>query len=295
VIATAEAHLVGGWFERFVPRCAPVAAALAPVGALRVTRPTIRTGPPAGTRIVHTARVAAAPEGPTAAAVVLAGGSGTRVGADRNKVYLRLRGRPVLAWSIATFTEMPEIGIVVLVVRAPDRMLADRVLAEHAAPGVEVVTGGATRQESELAGLRRLADRIGAGAVDAVLVHDGARPLAGRSLAAAVLAAARATGGAVPGLRRSDLATATPDGAGLAGSAPEGLVAVQTPQGFRAAPLLAAYEEAAARGFAGTDTASCMQRFAPDVPIRWVPGEERNFKITYAHDLAVAAHAAPTG
>jgi 2-C-methyl-D-erythritol 4-phosphate cytidylyltransferase len=222
---------------------------------------------------------------------VLAGGSGTRVGADRNKVYLPLRGRPVLAWSLATFTGMPEVGVVVLVVREPDREPARRLLAEHTPGGVEVVTGGRTRQESELAALRLLAPRIADGTVDAVLVHDGARPLAGRALAAAVLAAARETGGAVPGLWRTDLAVAAPDGSGLAGPAPDGLVAVQTPQGFRAAPLLAAYEEAARHGFTGTDTASCMERFAPDVPIRWVPGDERNFKITYAHDLHVAEHA----
>jgi 2-C-methyl-D-erythritol 4-phosphate cytidylyltransferase len=231
--------------------------------------------------------------GPVAGAIVLAGGSGTRLGAERNKVYLPLRGRPVLVWSIATFTDMPEVGAVVLVVRESDRPLADRMLAEHTAGGVEVVIGGSTRQESELAGLRRLAARIDGGVIDAVLVHDAARPLAGRELASSVLAAARATGGAVPGLWRDDLAVAAPDGSGLAGPSPEGLVAVQTPQAFRAAPLLAAYEEAAGCGFVGTDTASCMERFAPDVPIRWVPGDERNIKITYAHDLLVAEHAAP--
>jgi 2-C-methyl-D-erythritol 4-phosphate cytidylyltransferase len=257
---------------------------------------TVRRSAPGGARQTgHVGARAERPDRPTAAAVVLAGGSGTRVGAQRNKVYLPLRGRPVLAWSIDTFAGMPEIGVVVLVVREPDRELAEGVLAECAASGVEVVTGGVTRQESELAGLRRLATRITDGAVDAVLVHDGARPLADRSLAAAVLAAARAAGGAVPGLRRTDLATATPDGSGLAGPAPVGLVAVQTPQGFRAGPLLAAYTAAAQCGFAGTDTASCMQRFAPDLPIRWVPGDERNFKITYAHDLAVAEHAARSG
>jgi 2-C-methyl-D-erythritol 4-phosphate cytidylyltransferase len=224
---------------------------------------------------------------------VLAGGSGTRVGAEQNKVYLPLRGRPVLAWSIAAFTGMPDVGVVVLVVREADRALAEQVLAEHAAPGVEVVTGGRTRQESELAALRRLATRITDGSVDVVLVHDGARPLLRRRLAAAVLAAARASGGAVPGLWRTDLAAAEPDGAAVTGPDPGGLVAVQTPQGFRAAPLLAAYEAAAGCGFVGTDTASCMERFAPDLPIRWVPGDERNFKITYAHDLVVAEHALP--
>jgi 2-C-methyl-D-erythritol 4-phosphate cytidylyltransferase len=227
---------------------------------------------------------------PAAAAVVLAGGSGTRVGAGRNKVYLPLGGRPVLAWSLDTFTGMPGIGAVVLVVRAEDRAAATALLAGHGA-GVEVVTGGSTRQESELAALRHLAPRIAEGSIDVVLLHDGARPLVSRALAAEVLRVARAEGGAVPGLRRDDLAAAGPQPATLAGPAPEGLVAVQTPQGFRAGPLLAAYEEADGAGFAGTDTASCMERFAPGVRIRWVPGEERNFKITYAHDLVAAAHA----
>jgi 2-C-methyl-D-erythritol 4-phosphate cytidylyltransferase len=243
--------------------------------------------------IRHTYAVKTPSPTPTAAAIVLAGGSGTRLGGERNKVYLPLRGRPVLAWSLATFTGMPEVGAVVLVVREPDRPVAERILAEHTRGGVEVVVGGSTRQASELAGLRRLAGRIDRGEIDVVLVHDAARPLAGRELASSVLNAARITGGAVPGLWRDDLAVAGPDGSGLAGPSPEGLVAVQTPQGFRAAPLLAAYEEAAGRGFVGTDTASCMERFAPDVPIGWVPGDERNIKITYAHDLLVAEHAAP--
>lgn len=230
---------------------------------------------------------------PTAAAVVLAGGSGTRVGAGRNKVYLPLGGRSVLAWSIAVFTGMPDFGVVVLVVRAEDRLAAQEVLAD-CDRDVEIVTGGGTRQESELAALRHLAARIEDGSIDAVLIHDGARPLAGRSLVQAVLTAAREGGGAVPGMRRDDLAAAAPDGTGLAGPPPAGLVAVQTPQGFRAGPLLAVYEEAARQGFVGTDTASCMERFAPGVPIRWVRGEERNFKITYPHDLLVAEHALPS-
>jgi 2-C-methyl-D-erythritol 4-phosphate cytidylyltransferase len=223
------------------------------------------------------------------------------VGAGRNKVYLPLGGRPVLVWSLETFARMPGVGPVVLVVRAEDRGTAAALLTAAGLADVEVVTGGATRQESELAALRHLAPRITDGSVDVVLLHDGARPLAGRALAAEVLRVARGTGGAVPGLRRDDLAAVAAAGADppagdvLAGPAPDGLVAVQTPQGFRAAPLLAAYEDAARDGFTGTDTASCMERFAPGVQVRWVPGEERNFKITYAHDLVAAEHALRSG
>lgn len=238
-----------------------------------------------------------------AAAVVLAGGSGTRLGAGRNKVYLSLAGRPVLAWSLATFARMPEIGPIVLVVRPADHAAAHALLRADDPPGlvdVEVVDGGTTRQESELCGLRRLADRITAGEVDAVLVHDGARPLMTEALARAVLDAARVHGGAVPGVPCGELAvveTVTesdgpcdPEDERLTGPAPSGLVAVQTPQGFRAAPLLAACDAAARAGFVGTDTASYVERFSR-LSTRWVPGDERNIKITYPSDLRVAEQA----
>lgn len=225
-----------------------------------------------------------------AAAMVLAGGSGSRVGADRNKVYLPVAGRSVLAWSVDALAGAAGVGPVVLVVRPQDRDLAREVLDEESAHGaaVEVVDGGATRQDSELAGLRALAGRIGTGEVDVVLVHDGARPLVGAALVAEVLRVARASGGAVPGLVRTDLATV--DGAGGL-VAPARHTAVQTPQGFRAAPLLAAYERAALEGFSGTDTASCVERFAPDVTVRCVAGDPRNVKVTYLHDLDVVAGA----
>lgn len=218
---------------------------------------------------------------------MLAGGSGTRVGAERNKVYLTVAGRTVITRSLAAMMATPGVGPVVLVVRAADRDLAESVVAAEL-PGarIEIVAGGATRQESELAGLRLLAPRIAGGAVDVVLIHDGARPLASPALAAEVLRVARESGGAVPGLPRADLATA--GAAGLAGPAPDGLVAVQTPQGFRAGPLLAAYEAAALAAFTGTDTASCVAEFAPELPILAIAGEHRNFKITHLHDLALA-------
>lgn len=218
---------------------------------------------------------------------MLAGGGGTRVGAGRNKVYLPLAGRSVIAWSLDALAGTPGVGPVVLVVRPQDADLATGVLAREIGFPVETVPGGDTRQASELAGLRQLAGRITSGEVDVVLIHDGARPLVSRGLVAAVLAEARATGGAVPGLARTDLAAAGV-AAALAGPAPAGLVAVQTPQGFRAAALLAAYEQAAREGFAGTDSASCTARFAPDLVVRAIPGEDRNFKITYGHDLLYA-------
>jgi 2-C-methyl-D-erythritol 4-phosphate cytidylyltransferase len=223
-----------------------------------------------------------------AAAVVLASGAGTRVGAGVNKVYLPLSGRRLLAWSLEAFGHTPGIGTLVLVTRPQDAELAAEVLdAYRGIVPVEIVHGGATRQASELQALRQLAGRISGGAIDTVLLHDAARPLIGTGLIAAVLSAAREYGGAVPGLVAEDVVAVTEDGTRLEGKAPGGIVRVQTPQGFRARPLLAAYEQAELEGFLGTDTASCMEKFS-SLPVRWVPGSEENFKITYPHDLVVA-------
>ncbi|GAB3502299.1 IspD/TarI family cytidylyltransferase [Amycolatopsis cihanbeyliensis] len=224
---------------------------------------------------------------PTAAAVVLASGAGTRVGADLNKVYLRVAGRCVVSWSLAAFRQVPHIGVLLLVGRPRDAELIAGVLADEVDAEVEVIDGGASRQESELRALRHLAGRIAAGRIDTVLLHDGARPLVSPDLITEVLRTAREHGGAIPGLPTEDVVAVNADGTLVTGPGPRGAVRAQTPQAFRAEPLLAAYERAASEGFSGTDTASCMERYS-DVPVHWVRGERENLKVTYPHDLRVA-------
>lgn len=224
----------------------------------------------------------------TAAGVVLASGAGTRVGAGINKVFLPLAGRRVVSWSVDALARVPGVGVVVLVVRPEDHGYVTEVLkTELGDRTVEVIHGGAERQESELNALRHLRARIHAGAVDVVLMHDAARPLPTPELVSGILAAARAYGGAVPGVQADDLRPLDADGSLARQAEPGRLVRMQTPQGFRARPLLEAYEQAAREGFLGTDTASCVERFS-DLPVRWLQGEDTNLKITYADDLRIA-------
>jgi 2-C-methyl-D-erythritol 4-phosphate cytidylyltransferase len=222
-----------------------------------------------------------------AVGVVLAAGLGTRVGADGNKVYLPLAGRSMVAWSLHALTQVPQIGRSVLVHRRGERDLAHRtVTSEVPAATVELVEGGDSRHASEFNVLRHLADDIESGAVDVVLIHDAARPLAGRDNFVTAIEVAREFGGAIPALAIPDVVQQTPAGV----ESPRGwgtLVRVQTPQAFRARPLLRAYRAAAADGFEGTDTSSCIEKYTGE-QVRTFPGDEGNLKVTYAHDVAVA-------
>ena len=224
--------------------------------------------------------------GPYAVGVVLAAGLGTRVGADGNKAYLPLAGRSMVAWSLTAVTQVAEIARTVLVYRRGELDLArDTVAAELPGAAVELVEGGDSRHASEFNVLRYLADDIESGVVDVVLIHDAARPLAGHDMFVTALSVAREFGGAIPALTIPDVVRQGPAGVESAGG---GLVRVQTPQAFRAQPLLSAYRAAAAEAFEGTDTSSCIEKYT-DEQVRTFPGDAGNLKVTYAQDVAVAA------
>jgi 2-C-methyl-D-erythritol 4-phosphate cytidylyltransferase len=221
--------------------------------------------------------------------VVLAAGMGTRVGADGNKAYLPLADRSMVSWSVNAVAHTPEIDRTVLVYRRGERATAELMVeTELGSATVELVEGGDTRHGSELNVLRYLSADIESGAVDVVLIHDAARPLAGPDLMRTAVTIAREFGGAVPVLPAGDVVTAAADGH-LCAVDDTALMRVQTPQAFRALPLLAAYRAAEGEGFEGTDTSSCVQRFT-DVDVRVFDGASTNFKVTFPHDVQVAAH-----
>jgi 2-C-methyl-D-erythritol 4-phosphate cytidylyltransferase len=225
--------------------------------------------------------------GPRVALVVLAAGDGRRAGHDTNKVLLPLAGRRVFTWGIRWGRGLERVTHTVLVIRDQDRMTVRQVLEREVdGPPVLVVDGGESRHASEWAALQGLAPAIHAEQVDVVVIHDAARPLASTQLFADVVETAMRDGGAVPVLEQHGL-TSLDDRAPPHGDGEMAVVSVQTPQAFRAAPLLAAYSRAATEGFVGTDTASCMERYT-ELPVRCVAGDARNIKITYPEDLFLA-------
>jgi 2-C-methyl-D-erythritol 4-phosphate cytidylyltransferase len=223
-----------------------------------------------------------------AAFVVLAGGSGSRLGGERNKVYLPVAGKPMISWSLAWAAQTREVGPVVLVIRPQDDDVATEAIAAAGLDrAVAIVRGGATRHRSEEAALDHLAGAISAGDVDVVAIHDGARPLAGADLLRTAIHAAARHGGAVPTV--PDDRAWLVDGKGHLRPPAAGtwLHRVQTPQAFRALPLLEAYSRARLSGIEGTDTAAALEGVSGLRVVR-VPGLEANVKVTFAPDLALA-------
>ncbi|MCV7424252.1 2-C-methyl-D-erythritol 4-phosphate cytidylyltransferase [Mycobacterium yunnanensis] len=221
-----------------------------------------------------------------AVGVVLAAGMGTRVGADGNKAYLPLAGRSMVSWSVEAVARATTVTRTILVYRRGERALAAATIAAEV-PHVEVelVEGGDTRHGSEENVLHHLAPDIQTGAVDVVLVHDAARPLATPAMMDTAVTTARDLGGAIPVLPASDVVAVDAQGRP---SVPDGtLVRVQTPQAFRARPLLAAYLAATGGSFDGTDTASCVQNYT-DVEVHVFPGASTNLKVTFAADVRLA-------
>ena len=203
-------------------------------------------------------------------AIVVAGGEGRRFGAA--KQFLDLAGRPVLDWSVEAARSVADEVVLVL----PSDALGDP--ARHAGCRL-VAAGGVTRADSVRAGLALVAPEV-----EYVLVHDAARPLASPALFRAVADALAAGAEAVvPGLALHDTIKRVVDGRVESTLRREELVAVQTPQGFRAEVLRRAH----ATGAEASDDAALVE--ALGVSVRVVPGEEHNVKLTTTADLGLAA------
>ena len=216
----------------------------------------------------------------SAAAIILAAGEGTRMQSSKNKVFLEVRGRSILDYSLALLESNGRIDEVVLVARTSDLRVCER-LKERFSKLRTVIAGGDVRHRSEFAGLKALAARIDARQIETVLVHDAVRPFASHRLIVRLLAQTDRTIGRVPGLPLAGSVVHVADG-WMAGY-PKNLWAVQTPQAFQATWLLEAHNKAARQGFVGTDTASVIEWAGGDVAV--IEGESDNIKITTRDDL----------
>jgi len=218
-------------------------------------------------------------------AVVLGGGAGNRFGAALPKQLRTLAGKTLVEHCVTAFAQAPGIDEVLLVMppayhKESAKLVGDQVSA--------ILPGGRTRSDSVRNALEWLR---GGEEPDAtgVLLHDAARPLVTQQIIAdcvAALATHDAVGTAVP---TSDTIVVAHNGVMSHVPPRETLLRCQTPQCFRLSVIARAHELASADpDFTPTDDCGVVLRYLPDVPVHIVMGSERNMKVTYPADLAIA-------
>jgi 2-C-methyl-D-erythritol 4-phosphate cytidylyltransferase len=202
-------------------------------------------------------------------AIVVAAGEGRRFG--QPKQFALLGGRPVIEWSLEASRSVARGVVAVL----PESFVGSPGLGKGAD---RVMAGGPTRASSVRRGLAAVPDNA-----EVVLVHDAARPLASRELFRAVVDAVLAgADGAIPGIAVADTVKRVRNGYVAETLDRSELVAVQTPQAFRAAALRQAHAGAPE----ATDDAGLLEALGLSVAV--VPGEYHNLKLTSPEDLAIA-------
>jgi 2-C-methyl-D-erythritol 4-phosphate cytidylyltransferase len=214
------------------------------------------------------------------AAVIVAAGRGTRMGADVDKLWLAVGGRPVVAHTWKRFNDAPCIGEIILVVR--EGMQANFAeLAAHFSfqKPFRLVAGGAERQDSVWNGLTALLP-----ATEIVAIQDAARPCTSAELILATIEAARETGAAVAAHPVADTLKQTADGRTISGTVDRSkLWSVQTPQTFRVDVIRRAILAARDRKLVFTDDTAACELIGQ--PVQLVKSNSPNPKVTVPADL----------
>ena len=209
-------------------------------------------------------------------AVVPAAGCGARAALNGNKILAPLHGKPLLFWTLRALENHAEQ--IVVSARREEFGLIREAAGEIA---VEIVEGGASRQDSVWAGVR-------AARGEWVLVHDAARPCVSREIIEECIEAAQNYGAAIAAQNASDtIKRVNSHGEIVETLDRREIWLAQTPQVFARETFLKALNHAAQTGFSGTDCASIWENFGEKV--RVVNGDSSNLKVTFAPDLERAA------
>jgi 2-C-methyl-D-erythritol 4-phosphate cytidylyltransferase len=214
--------------------------------------------------------------------VIVAAGTGSRVGGKELKQFRWVGGKPMLLHSVQLFQARPDVAMVVVVL--PRSVLGDPPtwLYQSDTERLLLSVGGATRQDSVANGLDDLPADL-----DVILVHDAARPLVPDTVVSRVIAEARSGRSAIAALPLVDTLKEVDAEGRIVRTVPrERLWRAQTPQGFPRDVLLRAHAEARERGLKATDDAALCE--ALGIPVVVVKGSERAMKVTEEPDFARA-------
>jgi 2-C-methyl-D-erythritol 4-phosphate cytidylyltransferase len=213
-------------------------------------------------------------------AIIVAAGRGTRMGANIDKLFLEVAGRPVVAHTWERFNAAKDVDQIVVVVRDGMQTAFSELAEQYGlTKPYLLVSGGAERQDSVWNGLEALPH-----GTNIVVIQDGARPCTNRALITATIAAARGVGAAVVAQPVTDTIKESADGKTVSRTLERGkLWAVQTPQVFRVEVIRKALAMVREKGLQVTDDTAACELIGQ--PVRLVPGTTPNPKVTVPSDL----------
>lgn len=215
--------------------------------------------------------------------IIAAAGSGSRMGAGINKIFLELGGIPVLARTLTVFERCDKINEIILVASEKEIMKVTKIATDYGISKLKTVTaGGETRQQSVKKGLAEVSENA-----DVVLVHDAARPLIEEKTICEVIECTISNGAAACGNKNKNTVKKIDNDGFIEETLDrERLVEIQTPQGFKRDLIISSYELAERSGFSATD--DCMIVENAGKKIKVVFSGSDNIKVTTFDDLALA-------
>lgn len=221
-------------------------------------------------------------------ALIIAGGSGNRMGQDIPKQFMHVDGCPIIIHTMNCFQQHPDIDcIAVVCLKGWDTVLQAYANQFEITKLMHIFAGGNSGMESIHNGIYGLKD-LGYDNNDLVLIHDSVRPLLSQDIISSNIAICKAYGYAITGIQCREAILESEDGFSSNSSIPrDKLIRTQTPQTFRLGNILKVHEEAKSKGITDSVASCTLVAEVGEREMHIVPGSEKNIKITTIEDLEI--------
>ncbi|MBO7045826.1 MAG: 2-C-methyl-D-erythritol 4-phosphate cytidylyltransferase [Prevotella sp.] len=221
-------------------------------------------------------------------ALIIAGGSGNRMGQDIPKQFMHVDGAPIIIHTMRCFQQHPDVGMIAVVcLKGWETVLQSYANQFSITKLKHIFLGGDTGMESIHNGIYGLRD-AGCKDEDLVLIHDAVRPLLSQEIISSNIAICKAYGYAVTGIKCREAILESHDGFSSTNSIPrDTLIRTQTPQTFSLKNIINAHEEAKLKGITESVASCTLCAELGNREMHIVPGSEKNIKITTIEDLEI--------
>ena len=221
-------------------------------------------------------------------ALIIAGGSGNRMGQDIPKQFMHVDNCPVIIHTLRAFQAHPDINGIAVVCLAGWETVLQSYANQFSIDKLKwIFPGGSNGQESIHNGIYGLKE-AGCQDEDLVLIHDAVRPLLSQEIISSNIATCKKYGYAITGIKCREAILESEDGFSTSTSIPrDKLIRTQTPQTFRLKNIIAAHELAKKRGIDNSVASCTLMAELGNIEMHIVPGSEKNIKITTVEDLEI--------